>query len=351
MDYGIQLASSVHHGAVVKRAEELGFTHAWFNDTQLLDADLFVAMTAAAIQTSKITLCTGVLIPSNRIAPAAACALASLNELAPGRIAFGVSTGHTARRTMGLKPVSLARMEEYILMVQALLGRQTVDWCEEGATHRIRFLNPEAGLINTEDPIPLHISAFGPKARALTAKLGAGWIGGSGNPAAAANALDEMRAAWQGAGRDPGDLYSTNLGSGCVLAAGESADSPRAKAQAGPSASAALHMLAETGNAEAKPSGAVAAALECYRAIHGSYPEAERHLANHRGHGLFLRPEEAPLITGEVIRALTRTGTRAELVQTVRQVRDAGFSQFGIQLRHGHEVAMLEDWANVFEHV
>ena len=35
----------------------------------------------------------------------------------------------------------------------------------------VRFLNPEAGLINTKDAIPLHLSAFGPKARALTAKL------------------------------------------------------------------------------------------------------------------------------------------------------------------------------------
>lgn len=33
---------------------------------------------------------TGVLIPSNRIAPVAANALASLNQLAPGRIDFGL---------------------------------------------------------------------------------------------------------------------------------------------------------------------------------------------------------------------------------------------------------------------
>ena len=53
---------------VVKRAEELGFTHAWFYDTQMLTADCFVAMGAAAMKTSRIRLGTGVLIPSNRIA-------------------------------------------------------------------------------------------------------------------------------------------------------------------------------------------------------------------------------------------------------------------------------------------
>jgi len=50
------------------------------------------------------------LIPSNRIAPVTASGLASLNALAPGRIDFGVSTGFTARRTIGLRPVKLADM-------------------------------------------------------------------------------------------------------------------------------------------------------------------------------------------------------------------------------------------------
>src|SRR5262249_40520724 len=106
VDFGIQLATSSHSWKVVKRAEELGFTHAWFYDTQLLNADVFVAMAAAAMQTSRIRLCTGVLIPSNRIAPVAASALASLNALAPGRIHFGVGTGFTARRTMGLRAIT-----------------------------------------------------------------------------------------------------------------------------------------------------------------------------------------------------------------------------------------------------
>ena len=294
-------------------------------------------------------LCTGVLIPSNRIAPAAACALASLNEIAPGRIVFGVSTGHTARRTMGLEPVTLAEMERYIHVVQALLRGETVEWSGEGETHPVRFLNPEAGLINTKDAIPLHLSAFGPKARALTAKLGAGWIGGSGNAVKAAAALAEMRGAWREAGREAKDLYATNLGSGCVLAPGEPADSPRARAQAGPSVTAALHMITETGHGEAPPSGVVKEALARYRQVYEGYAPATRHLDNHRGHGLFVRPEEGPILSGELIRAITRTGTEDELVASVRQIREAGFSQFGIQLRYGHEMAMLEDWARVLE--
>ena len=100
MEYGIALATHAESWQRVKRAEELGFTAASFFDTQLLNADLFVAMGAAAMMTKTIKLTTGVLIPSNRIPAVAASALGSLNKLAPGRIEFGVSTGFTGRRTM-----------------------------------------------------------------------------------------------------------------------------------------------------------------------------------------------------------------------------------------------------------
>src|SRR5437867_1207224 len=176
MDFGIALAPGVDAWKVVERAERLGFTHAWFYDTQMLCADVFVAMALAAAHSAKIVLGTGVLVPSNRIAPVAANALASLNRLAPGRIVFGVSTGFTARNTMGLGPMKLGELREYVRVVQALLRGETVEWASEGARRKIRFLNPEAGLVDIAHPIPLHLSAFAPKARALTAEIADGWM-------------------------------------------------------------------------------------------------------------------------------------------------------------------------------
>src|SRR5437762_10913196 len=143
MDFGINLATSADSWKVVKRAEELGYARAWFYDTQMLNADVFVGMAAAAMQTSKIRLGTGVLIPSNRIAPVTASALASLNALAPGRIDFGISTGFTARRTMGLRPVKLDVMKEYIRVVKGLLAGDTLEWNFEDTRRKIRFLSPE----------------------------------------------------------------------------------------------------------------------------------------------------------------------------------------------------------------
>ncbi len=93
----------------------------------MLSAERFVAMGAAAVKTSRIRLGTGVLIPSNRIAAAAANAFATLNQLAPGRIDFGVGTGFTGRRAMGFGAVKMADMEEYIHAVIALLNEETVE--------------------------------------------------------------------------------------------------------------------------------------------------------------------------------------------------------------------------------
>ena len=132
MDFGIALPTAADSWKQVLQAEELGFTHAWFYDTQMLSADCFVAMGAAAVNTRRIRLGTGVLVPSNRIAPVTANALATLNSLAPGRIDFGVGTGFTARRAMGFGAIKVKDMETYIAQVYGLLRRETVDFYNIG---------------------------------------------------------------------------------------------------------------------------------------------------------------------------------------------------------------------------
>ncbi|MBM3221001.1 MAG: LLM class flavin-dependent oxidoreductase [Candidatus Rokubacteria bacterium] len=351
MDFGINLATSADSWKVVKRAEELGYARAWFYDTQLLNADVFVGMAAAAVHTSKIRLGTGVLIPSNRIAPVAASALASLNALAPGRIDFGISTGFTARRTMGLRPVKLDDMKEYIRIVQGLLAGEMLEWSFEGKRRKIRFLSPELGVVNMKDPIPLHISALGPRGRALTAQLRAGWINATGNMHHATGSVEAMQAAWRAAGVDPATQTASAFAGGCVLANGEAFDSPRAKAQTGPHATITLHNLVEVeefGNMGRALPPALMPLLERYRAIYETYAPADaRYLENHRGHLMVLRPEEHDVCTADLIRMVTFTAPKPELQERLRTLRAAGYTHFSIHIRHGHP-EMLEEWAEVF---
>ena len=354
MDFGVSFATAAEHWRVAKRAEALGFSHAWFSDTQLLNADVFVAMAAAAMETSKIRLGSAVAVPSNRIAPVTANALASLNKLAPGRIDFGISTGFTARRTMGLGAVSLAEMAEYIEVVRGLLDCRTVEWAGEGGRRKVRFLNPELGLINTGDPVRFHVSAMGPKSRRLTARLGAGWMSSIPGLEYGAAAIADMRAAWAEAGHPDADLYSTAITGGCVLAEGEAFDSPKAKALAGPAAAVTLHNLVEQaqfGSIRLALPEALKPLLARYRALYESYQPADaRYLSLHRGHLLFLRPDEEALITADLIRNTTITGTKAQLREQIRALDHAGFSQFSCHIRYGHE-STIEDWADVLDGV
>ena len=351
MEFGIALATAADAWKTVRRAEELGFAHAWFYDTQMLCADVFVAMGAAAVQTSKIRLGTGVLIPSNRIAPVTANGFASLNQLAPGRIDFGVGTGFTGRRTMGLGAIKLAEMEEYIRVVQALWRGETTDFDVEGERKKIAFLNPELNLINLNDPIGTHISAYGPRARRLTAKLGAGWLNFVGDVAGGVAAMEAMKKSWAEAGRAAGDLSAVAFALGCILAPGEAADSDRAVAQAGPRAAVLLHRAADEAlsglpNTSSVPAE-VADAVNGYVALARTYEPADaRYLENHRGHLMAVKARERPFVTAELIRRTTFTGTEADLVDRIAALRDAGYRQFTIQLIPGHEHA-IEDWARI----
>lgn len=351
MRFAIAIPTDAESWPLVRRAEELGFSRAWFYDTQMLSADPFVAMAAAAMKTTRIRLGTGVLVPSNRIAPVAANAFASLNKLAPGRIDFGVGTGFTARRAMGLGAVKLADMEEYVRAVMALLREETIEADIEGQSRLIRLLNPELGLINTRDPIGLYAAAAGPRARKLTARLGAGWINTTADVAGGITALDAMRAEWTGAGHDRATLEAVALTGGVVLNDGEPADSPRAVAQAGPRAAMLLHRAADAAlmslPAIAAFPPSVADAVAGYVALARQFrPQGAPYLENHRGHLMFVKPEERPFITAELIRLTGFAATEKELKERFAALAEAGYSEVAIQIVPGQEHA-IEDWGRI----
>jgi 5,10-methylenetetrahydromethanopterin reductase len=349
MEFGIGVPSAHDSWKVVQRAEELGFTHAWFYDTQMVVGDPFVAMGAAALKTSRIRLGTGVLVPSNRIPAVTASAFATLNAMAPGRIDFGIGTGFSARRAMGLNAMKLSEMEEYIRVVYGLLDNEIVETEIEGKRKKIKFLNPDLGLINIKDKIPLHISALGPKGRELTAKHGAAWKTiMSGVPDGLA-ALESMKKTWAEHGK--GDLYSSAWVWGCILKDGETLDSPRVRALAGTRAAVLLHRMADLDmegwiNTSPVPDS-VKAELEGYvEAAKKFEPQDARYITNHRGHCVFVKPEEEKFISAEMIRQTTFTGVEQDITQRIEAMRAGGLSQLVIPMVPGHEAA-IEDWGRI----
>ena len=350
MDFGIGVATGVDAWSTVQRAEALGFSHAWFYDTQMLCADPFVAMAVAAVKTSRIRLGTGVLIPSNRIAPVVANAFASLSKLAPARLDFGVGTGFTGRNTMGLGAMRLDDLREHVRVVRALLGGETVAWDFEGQRRQIRFLDPGMGLIDLAHPIPVHLSAFGPRARALAVEMADGVMHFVGRLASGLRDLAAMREACLSAQRAPASLYTTSFTVGCVLREGEPADSVRARAQAGPFALTFFHALAD-GSLPMRVPTRLQPAVEAYRRMYSGYEPADaRYLTLHKGHFMRVRPDEEKFLDADLLRDLSFTASAEELRERFCALRDAGCRQVAICLIPGEEGA-LDDWARVIEKV
>ena len=171
---------------------------------------------------------------------------------------------------------------------------------------------------------------------------------------AARNAVAEMQKAWRAAGVDPAGCVATAFTGGCVLGDGEAYDSPRARAQAGPHATIALHNQVEIeqfGNLGRTVPPPLSHLAERYQQIYEKYEPADaRYLSNHRGHLMVLRPEEHEVCTADLIRTMTFTATTPELRERLRELRGAGYNHFAVSIRHGHP-EMLEEWADVFEGV
>ncbi len=107
-----------------QRAEARGFTHAWFPDSHMIWGDAYACMALGAIHTKTIRLATGISVAANRIPPVTVHSIATINELAPGRVMLGYGTGHTGRRVMGLPPVRFDDFREQVRVIRDLLKNE-----------------------------------------------------------------------------------------------------------------------------------------------------------------------------------------------------------------------------------
>lgn len=204
MRAGVVVAARPGVEELAVRAEELGLHSFWVNDTPMVHGDPFVALSLCAKATSRIRLGIGVTSPALRSAPAAASGLASLNALAPGRIICGVGTGNTARRTLGMRPTTAARLEDFTVALQDLCAGRSTEYREGGRVRDIRFLHAGAH-VNTTDPVEFVVAALlGPKAAAVAGRRGAGLISfGLLDPTAWHALHENRRHAARDASRDP----------------------------------------------------------------------------------------------------------------------------------------------------
>jgi 5,10-methylenetetrahydromethanopterin reductase len=139
---------------LLRDIEAAGFDGVGILDSQMLCRDTFVTLGHAATQTSRLTLFPAVTNPFTRHASVLAGGIATVEELAPGRVKFVIGTGYTSASTIGRKPATLAEMRACIATVKTLLAGQAVDF--DGTRGRLGYASGR--------PIPVLMAASGPKA-------------------------------------------------------------------------------------------------------------------------------------------------------------------------------------------
>jgi alkanesulfonate monooxygenase SsuD/methylene tetrahydromethanopterin reductase-like flavin-dependent oxidoreductase (luciferase family) len=350
MDFGICVMpkpdSSAHEAQL---AEASGFSHIWVADTQLMAGDVFVCLALIAVATKRARLGTGVAIAGTRIAPVTACALGSLNQLAPGRIICGIGTGNSARRTMGLRPYTLPELREHVSVVRGLLAGGEVEYHEGELRRTVRFFHQEMGFVNLREQVPIYIAANQPKAMELAGEIGDGFITSRTNTVEGwYDAFARVRHGAERHGRNPADLYTMLLTSAVLMRPGESYDSPRIKSAAGPWTTVALHSLYEgVTRIEQAPPGLRPIFNEYKTYMDDHMRGSERYyLTLHDGHGLYVRPGEERFITAELIRHTTMTSQPEELCERIRALERAGVKQIAFIPTHGEFDAFVREFSD-----
>ena len=159
---------------LARRAETGGFRNIWL--PEITFADAFIPAAAAAMETKRIGLATGVVGIWSRTPVAMALTAGTLNQLCGGRMILGL--GLQARSYVqdwhGAKyEKTVTAMREYATIVRRILAGENVTF--EGEVFRVK--NFQLHMAPPEKPIRIYMAAIGPKMLQLAGELADGVLG------------------------------------------------------------------------------------------------------------------------------------------------------------------------------
>jgi 5,10-methylenetetrahydromethanopterin reductase len=294
---------------LARLAEELGYRRVWLYDSAALYGDVWVALADVARATRRIGLGTAVLVPSFRHVLATASAIATVEGIAPGRLAVPIGTGFTGRYALGQKPLPWRDVERYLAELRGLLRGETVR--VDGRP--VRMLHPPGFAPPRPIETPVVVAANGPKGLEVARKHGDGVM-------------------CIGAPR-PGFRWCAVFGFGTVLDPGETPASPRAFEALAPALAVVYHGSYEAGaqGVDALPGG------KGWREEIERFPADERHLAIHEDHMVHATERDRRHLSPGLA-AATWTGTREELGARFAEMEKAGATEL-VYAPHGPDLA------------
>jgi 5,10-methylenetetrahydromethanopterin reductase len=167
-------------------AEELGFDVFWVADSHMIWRELYTLLGAIATATHRITMAPGVTHPFVRHPSVTASAIATLEELAPGRVRLGLGVGDSGPANLGLRKASLRELEHTVVGVRALLSGQSMDG------RRLAFTPSSVP--------PIYVAAASNRTHAMGGRVADGALVG-GPPDELPQTIEVIRDAERAAGR------------------------------------------------------------------------------------------------------------------------------------------------------
>jgi 5,10-methylenetetrahydromethanopterin reductase len=158
-----------------QRAEDLGFEAIFFADSHMNNVDCNQVMAICAVQTKRIRLGTAVTNMVYRDPTVIANSFATVNEISDGRAIAGLGTGDGPVYSLGRTATRVGDFEKGLRLIRDLLHDRGLV-VPKGKEHASRTVTLKVG----KRPVPIYISAEGPKTLRLAGRLCDGIILGTG---------------------------------------------------------------------------------------------------------------------------------------------------------------------------
>ena len=316
MDFGVVLQTDPPARRVVdfaRKAEALGFTHAYTFDSHVLWQEPYVIHSAMLAATTTLTVGPMVTNPGTRDWTVTASVFATLNEMYGERTVCGIGRGDSAMRVIGYPSCNLATLEEAMGVIKGLAEggevdyngtRQTFPWCDGGS-------------------LPMWMAAYGPKALALCGRKADGFILQLADPQIAAWTIGAVRRAAEEAGRDPDSITI------CVVAPAYVGDDiAHQRDQVRWFGGMVGNHVADLVGRYGTDGTAVPQALTDYIEGRKGYDYSEHGRAG---------AEHTEFVPDEIIDRFCILGDEAAHIARLEELRDLGVDQFAIYLMHDQQ--------------
>jgi probable F420-dependent oxidoreductase len=190
----------------VERLEEIGYDSIWVSDSATLGGPApLLTLAAVAAHTDKLKLGTNVLVAPARNAVVLAKELSTLDTISGGRLlpafGLGVELGPEAAAMAIAKGERAGRTAEAIEIIRLL-------WSGEPVTYEGRFTSLQDVVLSPPPIRPgldIWLGGSSPAALRRTGRLSDGWIGSFISPPEMVDAIAQINAAAEEAGRSIDD--------------------------------------------------------------------------------------------------------------------------------------------------